>query len=477
MVEEKRKNLNLSEVKTDILQFILGNGHVSETVIRSHLKEKYESIDQGTLNRYLHGLKTSGCIELIPPEKKGLRNHWDIKRSENLKNIKHNYPGIPLSKYEKSLLVIVNEFGNKVETPQGLKFYIRLLLSPSFFNECISAGIENLLSRAWKIYLYGEGFKRDWHIRKLLNEFNNLYLNGSPDFRIEEFAINRGDISLEKYLKTWDEKFPALVKEMQVENFLEIETELLTRMKDFELEYLIKSELFFEHLKEAIPELPTEKITYIDSILKAIEEVYFKRSKFSVDAHGKMIEEWLYGLFRGVSPQVSHSIERELILRETSIPEEIHREKLYQIICKEKFPIWAKEKSIPVETIRELMKKDLEIYKKLAAIYSEMKLQQNNFEHSRFDLVLEHYFAHDLLNGCATDDEIEFVKTIKDNFERVCDLNKSGDDEEGCRLFLYGDLEKESEMIVKYKQPAVFYRPTSKEVYEVLKKNIWTKRD
>jgi hypothetical protein len=471
MTEKKKTTFQNS-----ILKFLLENGLVNETDIRNHLSGECEPIDQGTLNRYLHNLKKIGCIELISPEKKGLGNKWDILTSKNLANIRSNYPDISLNEYEKSLMIILKECGKNIRSWGGLEFYIRLLLSVSFFNECVSTGIETLLSRAWEIYLNNDGFEKNWHISNLFNEFNTLYLNGKPDFREEKFTTNVENTSLETFLKKFDEKFPGIVKEIPTINFLEIENELLMRLKDLGLKYIIMDELFLKHIKEVIPELPTEKKTYIDSILKKIDNLYLATSDFSYEAFGEIIEEWVHGLFKGVSPLVSYQIERELILRTFDIPEEIHRKKLYHIISEKKFLMWAKDKEVSVETFREMMGKDLEIYEKLAGIYSEMKSQQDNFRHSRFDLLFEHYFDNDLLTGRATDDEIELVRTIKENFQKCCDLNKYSNGEGSFELFMYGNLEKESEIIVKYKQPSFLYRPTYEETYVLLKEHVWKSR-
>jgi hypothetical protein len=319
-------------------------------------------------------------------------------------------------------------------------------MSKSFFDACIDIGINTLFERAWKIYLYNEGFKNDWNIKKLINNFYRIYIRDDLGFktseeafreRLEELVPKIDKISEEIFMKMLEENFPGLSKEMSIETFLETEEEVKQRMKDLSIHSRIFEEYFYEKTEEKFPRFLT----------------------------------------KGVPRDKDYEFHRELDHTRNEFSEEILRERIYKKIFEEKFPNWLKERGMPAETYREMIDKDLTMYKKVTEILSLMKQQQENFKKSSLDLLLEHFFAHDLLIGCATDDEIDFIRTIKENFQRVCDLNKSGDGEGGIRLFLYGDLKKESEIIVKYKQPSIFYRSTSEEVYELLKENIWTKRD
>lgn len=152
MVEKRRYHFNWKEVKTSSIEFILENdGPVGEPTIRKHLQNQYNSIDQATVNKHLHGLQDLGCIESVSPLKKSRYNYWDIK-SKHFKNINNKFPAIQLNTYRKSLLIIFLEFGQDMNTYDGFQFYISLMLSKSLFNACTEIGVEGLINNAYKIY-------------------------------------------------------------------------------------------------------------------------------------------------------------------------------------------------------------------------------------------------------------------------------------------------------------------------------------
>jgi hypothetical protein len=73
MVEKRRYHFNVGEVKSGIIELILGHkGQIGEPFIRRSLQEKYDGIDQGAVNRHLHDLQKLGCLDWIPPSKKQL---------------------------------------------------------------------------------------------------------------------------------------------------------------------------------------------------------------------------------------------------------------------------------------------------------------------------------------------------------------------------------------------------------------------
>ena len=155
MPKKQGGHLNIGEVKSSILEFLLQQKEsIGEPAIRKYLLEKYDVIDQGNINRHLHDLQKHRCIELIPPHKKGLKNYWDIKTRTNLKNIRLEFPGFQLNKYEKAINILIMEFvrdQNKFFF-DWLKIHIQLLISISFFNTCIEAGTKILCQGSWKSY-------------------------------------------------------------------------------------------------------------------------------------------------------------------------------------------------------------------------------------------------------------------------------------------------------------------------------------
>jgi len=71
MPQKQGDHLKVGEVKSSIIMFILQTMEpVEEPAIRDFLLQKYNVINQGTINRHLHDLQKLDCIELIPPQKK-----------------------------------------------------------------------------------------------------------------------------------------------------------------------------------------------------------------------------------------------------------------------------------------------------------------------------------------------------------------------------------------------------------------------
>ena len=172
MAKTKGDHLKHKEVKSSILEFILkNNGPVSEPVIRDHLKKKHEVMDQSTINKHMHNLQDLICIELIPP-KIGLRNYWNITTLKNLKNIRFYFEDIKLNTCGKSLDILLTE---RLLTERPLKnsmrakkYFVQLFLSASFFDMCIKTDVETLYARASELYKLGELFKEEQYIKNLI---------------------------------------------------------------------------------------------------------------------------------------------------------------------------------------------------------------------------------------------------------------------------------------------------------------------
>src|SRR5665647_3954396 len=100
MSEKEKYHFNKGEVKSSIIELVLGaDGTVSEPEIRFFLGDVFGVIAQGTISRHMHDLLGVGCLELFPPEKKGLRNHWGITKMKTLTNIKEKFPDIQIKNY------------------------------------------------------------------------------------------------------------------------------------------------------------------------------------------------------------------------------------------------------------------------------------------------------------------------------------------------------------------------------------------
>jgi ribonuclease HI len=73
---------------------------------------------------------------------------------EHLKYIGSRFPLIQMNKYEKSLMIVLKRNGYDILTFDGIQYYVRLLLSSSFFKACIDTNFEILYDRAQIIYAY-----------------------------------------------------------------------------------------------------------------------------------------------------------------------------------------------------------------------------------------------------------------------------------------------------------------------------------
>jgi hypothetical protein len=188
MPKKQGSHLNIGEVKSSILEFILENkGHVGEPAIRDFLLQRYDLMDQGNINRHLHELQKLNCIELIPPQKKGLSNQWDIEKIKHLKSIREEFSEIQLNKHEKAINIIILEFQrDDIYIFDWLKIYIQLLLSVSFFDTCLEIDIKTLCQRIWRSYITTKDPDKHKDINDLLKICYNVYAKHYSDYKVSE---------------------------------------------------------------------------------------------------------------------------------------------------------------------------------------------------------------------------------------------------------------------------------------------------
>jgi hypothetical protein len=184
---KKRKtgeHLENKKIKTEIIKFILREPEkVSEPEIRKHLNDNFNVIDQGTINKHLHFLSEElECIERVSTIKQGIKSYWDITNIKNLKNIQTNFPKIHLNEYEKGLLTVLHGNDYAIEELVGLKIYMRLFLSPSFFNMCLDMGVKTMCHRAWKIYKRNKMINFQNTIEKFRTDLQNDPDTNTIDF-------------------------------------------------------------------------------------------------------------------------------------------------------------------------------------------------------------------------------------------------------------------------------------------------------
>lgn len=187
MVKGKGKHLEHKKIKSSIIEFIIKNKEeVPEPDIRAYLKKEHDVIDQSTINKHLHELERKGCVEIVSPVKKGLRNIWNITKLKNLRNIRHEFPELRLNSYEKAICIVLQELQYFENSPDWLIYYIKLYMSASFFNTCIETGSRALDERIYKIYINNKDSLRQQRIEKLLETCYSACVKYHSDFKASE---------------------------------------------------------------------------------------------------------------------------------------------------------------------------------------------------------------------------------------------------------------------------------------------------
>jgi hypothetical protein len=209
MVKKRRYHFNVGEVKSGIIELILGHkARIGEPSIRKSLQKKYDGIDQGTVNRHLHDLNKLGCLDLTPPSKKTTRaNRWSIKTLKQLENIRQNFPDIKLNRYEKSLDIVSRYHLRYISPARYMIFRVQLLLSTSFFDLCIKNDTETFYAKASEIYRFGKGFKDD----QLIQEYtDNIYAKlTNAIFKNTDFLLSVWNKNIPNSLKNNIQSAPS----------------------------------------------------------------------------------------------------------------------------------------------------------------------------------------------------------------------------------------------------------------------------
>ena len=192
----------MGEVKSGIIELILEHkGRIEEPFIRSSLQEKYDGIDQGTVNRHLHNLQKLSCLDLIPPSKKTTRsNRWNITTLKQLEKIKYHFPNIGLNRYEKSLDIVSRYHLRYISPAHYIIFRVQLLLSTSFCDLCIKNDTETFYAKAAEIYRFGKGFEDDLLIQNYIDDIYAKLTNAI--FKNTNFLLSVWNKHIPNSLKT-----------------------------------------------------------------------------------------------------------------------------------------------------------------------------------------------------------------------------------------------------------------------------------
>ena len=237
MIEKRKHHFDLNETKTDIIKFIIKSGPVSEPDISKFIDEKYGGFDRATVNKHLNKLDGIGCIEKVSSVKKSRLNYWDVKTLKNLKNIRSNFSEIRLNEYEKVLAIVLHGNGYTIKELVGLQIYMRLFLSPSFFNMCLDTDFETMCLRSWKIYQQNKGVNFHKYIQKFLAELQN-------DLDTDSFDFNS---LMETFLKIVKE-LPIDVLTIQADELCEIVDEKITKSQPDENVAVFLSFMIMDYL-------------------------------------------------------------------------------------------------------------------------------------------------------------------------------------------------------------------------------------
>ena len=230
MVEKRRYHFNVGEVKSGIIELILGHkGQIGEPFIRSSLQGKYTGIDQGTVNRHLHDLHKLGCLDLTPPTKETTRsNRWNIATLKQLENIRRHFPNLELNRYEKSLDIVSRYHLDPISPARYVIFRVQLLLSTSLFDLYIRNDTETFHAKVYEIYKFGEGFDDDMLIQGYIDDVytestNRIFKNTTFLLSVwNEHKPNSLETNVHpnpsEYLQTFSlsrERFQKILKDMK----------------------------------------------------------------------------------------------------------------------------------------------------------------------------------------------------------------------------------------------------------------------
>lgn len=354
MARRQGDHLRRNEVKAGIIELIIGRGGaVREPEIRELLEKKYKIVDQGNIKKHFRDLQYSSCIVKIPA-KPGFANFWDVKKIENLRNIRLKFPEIQLNKYEKCLNIVLNETDYFVGSSNANRFLNQLILSTSFFDMCIKTDMETLYDKTYEIYRLGEGYDEDQRIKK---QINDVYLDVM------------GIISADPEI--WMTNFNE-----QIKNSLKLESNqnLLTGPLNIKL-----SEKAFQKILEELPSI--ENIGKVSSV-----------------------KEWRMKIKREMSIRISEEIVKKT-LKETRLDlSKISEEELKSI-----------SENASSKIFEEIFKRIIEMPEKIRSKISDI---QAHYYASRLDSlfqIFEHCFQRDIFEGTASPEEIKFMQMKKEN--------------------------------------------------------------
>jgi hypothetical protein len=299
MVEKRRYHFNVGEVKSEIIELILRHkGLIKEPFIRKNLQEKYDGIDQGTVNRHLHDLHNLGCLDFIPPSKKTTRaNRWNITTLKQLESTRQHFPDVELNRYEKSLDIVTRHHLHYINPARDVIFRVQLLLSTSLFNLCIKNDTKTLFNKASEIYRFGKGFEDEMLIQSHIDDIYAKLIN--TIFKNINFLLSIWNKHIHNSLKTNIQSDPSdylqtfsLSRELFQKMLNDIEPQAEEVKKEVigrKLVKLLSLRISHETFRTSFQEIADEKNFKIMALKLA--------SDITDDIFNKMVEEDSQGLY------------------------------------------------------------------------------------------------------------------------------------------------------------------------------------
>lgn len=411
-------HLNPRETKMAIIGFILKNDKaVPEPEIRDFLTKNYGMTDQGNIREHLKNLKDSNCVEKILPKKSGLANKWEIKKIENLQEIRVKYPNIQLNKYDKALNIILEEQVRKggllhvdATNAQGLR--VQLFLSVSFFDMCLKNDIETLYDKACEIYKLGEGFSEDKHIENCISEFYTKYIipiSIKPSIWLTvyneyinsqlntDFYQSPLKCSQNVEIGISEEAFRIILEKMNVWRTISHDE----WKRGFEEEFTTK--IVYEILPKMWEGISIKCQKTQDETLNKLPKYILKKILEEIPILGEETsnKEWNLRCMEELSVKLSYEIFQEM-LKEISVeflktPEEVLK-------------VWVGTlKKILEEVLKKLVEIPKEMYDKILKITYHWYIRRL----TSHEIIFEHFFQRDIVDGNTSSDERDFVVMMK----------------------------------------------------------------
>ncbi|KKG16017.1 hypothetical protein EO98_04780 [Methanosarcina sp. 2.H.T.1A.6] len=171
--------------QVNIIEFILNasDGIANELDIPEKLK-----MNESTIRKHMPLLYESYCVDWIhpDPDDKKRKKIWSIRRIENLRNIRKEYPEIKLNTYKTALDIIIKTFITRNYPCENNRFREQLQVSESFFDLCVLNDPDTLFQNAWKSYQHSEGFEKYRRVKNCINKLISDYAKYHPNVEMTE---------------------------------------------------------------------------------------------------------------------------------------------------------------------------------------------------------------------------------------------------------------------------------------------------